>query len=78
MRTDDRVAAVVRKKGWLDECAVTDLTNDLSQKSQSGFKDLVVSDGLGVQIIIICDDASATVSCLEEWRRIRVVSNFLQ
>lgn len=77
VRTDDRVTAIVWEERWLNECAITNFTNDLAQKLPTSFEDLIVSDGFGVQIVVVGCYASAAVSGFQKLGGVRVISDCL-
>jgi len=77
VRTDDRVRAIVWEERWLNESAIANFTNDLAQKLQSSFEDLIVSDRFGIQIVVVGCCASAAVSGFQKLGGVRVISGCL-
>jgi hypothetical protein len=67
------IAAIIKKKRWLNESAISSSADQFPQKLKSLVTDLVIRDGLRVQIIIIRGKATTLMSCFQQLRNIGVV-----
>lgn len=72
---NDDIAAVIRHKRRLHECAFAHLSTQLAEQFESLLKDLIVGNGLGVQVVVVAGQAAALVPSREQLGRVGVIPN---